>query len=99
MSEARVIRTFEELLEGIRFENGYYTGFPKLVEETAVEPEEADRLVERILTTLDPAAVLDPDQHVMVIPDGSDGDIGPGGRKAQGIVEKIGGGRGAGGVR
>ncbi|MBW3629056.1 MAG: LON peptidase substrate-binding domain-containing protein [Gemmatimonadetes bacterium] len=39
-------------LEGIRFENGYYTGFPKLVEETAVEPEEADRLIEKILTTL-----------------------------------------------
>src|SRR5687768_4166877 len=39
-------------LEGIRFENGYYTGFPRLVQETAVEAEEADRLVERILTTL-----------------------------------------------
>jgi ATP-dependent Lon protease len=39
-------------LEGVRFENGYYTGFPRLVEETAVEAEEAERLVERILTTL-----------------------------------------------
>lgn len=39
-------------LEGIRFENGIYTAFPRLLEETAVAPDEAERLVERILTTL-----------------------------------------------
>jgi ATP-dependent Lon protease len=39
-------------LEEIRFESGYYSGFPRLIEETPVSPDDADRLIERILTTL-----------------------------------------------
>jgi ATP-dependent Lon protease len=39
-------------LENVRFENGQFTAFPRLVEETAVGEREAEVLVERILTTL-----------------------------------------------
>jgi ATP-dependent Lon protease len=39
-------------LEEIRFESGYYSGFPRLIEETPASQEDADRLIERILTTL-----------------------------------------------
>ncbi|HEX6069484.1 MAG TPA: S16 family serine protease, partial [Longimicrobiaceae bacterium] len=39
-------------LESVRFEDGYYTAFPRLVEESAVDAAEAEKLVERILTTL-----------------------------------------------
>ena len=40
-------------LESVRFEDGYYTAFPRLVdEETPATEAEAEQLVERILTTL-----------------------------------------------
>ncbi|HEX6926519.1 MAG TPA: endopeptidase La [Longimicrobiaceae bacterium] len=39
-------------LENVRFENGYYTAFPRLVEETSIPEEEAKKRIERILTTL-----------------------------------------------
>jgi ATP-dependent Lon protease len=39
-------------LEDVRLEDGQYTAYPRLVEETAVDPVEAERLIERILTTL-----------------------------------------------
>jgi ATP-dependent Lon protease len=39
-------------LEDVRMEGGHYTAFPRLVEETAATPTEAERLIERILTTL-----------------------------------------------
>jgi ATP-dependent Lon protease len=39
-------------LENVRLEDGHYTAYPRLVEETPVEDEEAAQCVERILTTL-----------------------------------------------
>jgi ATP-dependent Lon protease len=39
-------------LEAVRYENGYYTAFPRLVEEVSAPAEAAEALVERILTTL-----------------------------------------------
>ena len=39
-------------LENVRFEHGYYTAFPRLVEELPVDEGMAERQVERILTTL-----------------------------------------------
>jgi ATP-dependent Lon protease len=39
-------------LEGIRYEHGYYTAYPRLVEELPADPAEAELLIERILTTL-----------------------------------------------
>jgi ATP-dependent Lon protease len=39
-------------LEDVRFEAGHYTAYPRLVEELPAEPAEAERLIERILTTL-----------------------------------------------
>lgn len=39
-------------LENVRFEDGYFTAFPRLVEETDASPEEAERWMEQILTTL-----------------------------------------------
>src|SRR5690606_12531329 len=39
-------------LEDVRLEDGYYTANSRLVEETGVSEEEAQRLIERILTTL-----------------------------------------------
>lgn len=39
-------------LDGVRYENGYYTAFPRLVEEVAPLEAEAEQMVERILTTL-----------------------------------------------
>src|SRR5690606_39428139 len=39
-------------LDDVRFENGYYTAYPRLVEEIPADPVEAERLIERILTTI-----------------------------------------------
>jgi ATP-dependent Lon protease len=39
-------------LEHVRFENGYYTAFPRLVEEVGLSDADAEKVVERILTTL-----------------------------------------------
>jgi len=39
-------------LHEVRYEDGHYTAFPQLVEETAAKEEEAVQLIERILTTL-----------------------------------------------
>ncbi|HET7322531.1 MAG TPA: S16 family serine protease, partial [Longimicrobiaceae bacterium] len=39
-------------LDNVRFENEYYSAYPRLVEETPAPEEESERLIERILTTL-----------------------------------------------
>ncbi|MEX2569820.1 MAG: endopeptidase La [Gemmatimonadota bacterium] len=39
-------------LEDVRLEGNHYTAYPRLVEEVAVDPAEAEVLIERILTTL-----------------------------------------------
>jgi ATP-dependent Lon protease len=39
-------------LQSVRFENGYYTAFPRLVEEVGIAEPEAEKLIEQILTTL-----------------------------------------------
>jgi ATP-dependent Lon protease len=39
-------------LDGVRFENGHYTAFPRLVEETPAAEMDAEQVIERILTTL-----------------------------------------------
>ncbi|HEX5727087.1 MAG TPA: LON peptidase substrate-binding domain-containing protein, partial [Longimicrobiaceae bacterium] len=39
-------------LDDVRFEDGYYTARPRAVKETPVSPDEAEPLVERILTTI-----------------------------------------------
>lgn len=39
-------------LENVRFEDGHFAAFPRLVEESGIEPEVAERWMEQILTTL-----------------------------------------------
>lgn len=39
-------------LDDVRLEEGFYTATPRAVVETAADPEEAERLIERILATL-----------------------------------------------
>ncbi len=39
-------------LESVRYEHGYYTAFPRLVEEVPTPEMEAEQTIERILTTL-----------------------------------------------
>lgn len=39
-------------LDEVRLEDGHYTAYPRLVEETGIDAAEADALIERILTTL-----------------------------------------------
>ncbi|HET8655946.1 MAG TPA: endopeptidase La [Longimicrobiaceae bacterium] len=39
-------------VENVRFENEYYTAYPRLVEEAPADPAESERLVERILAVL-----------------------------------------------
>src|SRR5690606_40929459 len=51
-SQATIQGLLRVRLENARFENGYYTAFPRLVEEVPPTEEEAEQLVERILTTL-----------------------------------------------
>jgi ATP-dependent Lon protease len=39
-------------LESVRYENGYYTAYPRLVEESPASELQAEQTIERILTTL-----------------------------------------------
>ncbi|CAN5665172.1 endopeptidase La [soil metagenome] len=39
-------------LEGVRYENGFYTAYPRLVEEEPADSGEAEQIIEQILTTL-----------------------------------------------
>jgi ATP-dependent Lon protease len=39
-------------LEGVRYENGFYTAYPRLVEEVPADGGEAEQIIEQILTTL-----------------------------------------------
>ncbi len=39
-------------LDDVRLDNGHFVGYPRLVEEVAADPAEAERVIERILTTL-----------------------------------------------
>jgi ATP-dependent Lon protease len=39
-------------LEGVRYENGFYTAYPRLVEEVPADGDEAEQIIEQILTTL-----------------------------------------------
>jgi ATP-dependent Lon protease len=39
-------------LEGVRYENGFYSAYPRLVEEEPMDGDEAEQIIEQILTTL-----------------------------------------------
>ncbi|CAN5769589.1 endopeptidase La [soil metagenome] len=39
-------------LDGVRYENGHYSAFPRLVSEIQSEPAASEEIIERILTTL-----------------------------------------------